>query len=210
MEFMKLKIRHRGCWSELTKNYPTVKMTALTTQRESDTCSTVLQITGESTEIRNLLLKLREHADIGDFLLKEISQEATIRLVCLCTPIIDLIQKFAYIKPDGVVYKDGFEYWEVMPFSKDSSKKLIEELKSYHDFEVIGVGKAEITSLTKRQKEIIRTAFELGYYDFPRKITLTHLSEKLNMSPPALSEILRTAHKKIVPYALDVLNTKDV
>jgi len=151
------------------------------------------------------LQELREHADIGDFQLKEISEEAKIRLVCLCTPIIDLIQKFAYIKPDGVVYKDGFEYWEVMPFSKDSSKELIEELKNHHDFEVIGVGKAETTSLTKRQKKIVRTAFELGYYDFPRKITLTQLSEKVNMSPSALSELLRNAHKKIVPYALDVL-----
>jgi len=205
MEFVKLKIRHEGCWSELTKNYSTVKMTAMTTQRESDTCSTILQITGEPTEIRGLLQELREHADIGDFQLKEISKEAKVRLVCLCTPIIDLIQKFAYIKPDSVEYKDGFECWEVMPFSKDSSKELIEELRNHHEFEIIGVGKAEITFLTKRQKEIVQTAFELGYYDFPRKITLTQLSEKLNMSPSALSEILRTAHKKIVPYALDSL-----
>ena len=80
-----------------------------------------------------------------------------------------------------------------------------ELLKSHHDFEVIGVGKAEITFLTKRQREIVQTAFELGYYDFPRKITLTQLSEKMNMSPSALSEILRTAHKKIVPYALESL-----
>ncbi|MFX1519753.1 MAG: helix-turn-helix domain-containing protein [Promethearchaeota archaeon] len=196
---MTLKIRHKGCWSELTKNYPTVIMSAITTQRESDTCSTILRITGEPAEIRNLLQELRKHSDVGDFQLKEISKEATIRLVCLCTPIIDLIQKAAYIKPDGVAYKNGFEYWEVMPFSKDSSKELIEELKSYHAFEVIGVGvgKVDITSLTKKQKEVIRTAFELGYYDFPRRITLTQLSEKLNMSPSTLSEILRTAHKKM-------------
>jgi hypothetical protein len=203
MEFVKLKIKHEGCWSELTKNYSTVKMIAKTTQRESDTCSTILQITGDSTEIRGLLQELREHTDIGDFQLKEISKEAIIRIVCLCTPIIDLIQKFAYIKPDSVVYKDGFEYWEVIPFSKNSSKELIEEVKIHHNFEVIGVGKSEITSLTKKQKEIVQIAFELGYYGFPRKITLTQLSEKLNMSPSTLSELLRTAHKKIVSHALD-------
>jgi len=56
MEFVKLKIRHEGCWSELTKNYSTVKMIAMTTQRESDTCSTILQITGDPTEIRGLLI----------------------------------------------------------------------------------------------------------------------------------------------------------
>jgi len=109
-EFVKLKIRHKGRWPELTKNYSKAKMIVITTQRESDTCSTILQTTGEPTEIRGLLQELREHADIGDFQLKEISKEAIIRLVCLCTPIIDLIQKFAYIKPDSVKYKDGFEY----------------------------------------------------------------------------------------------------
>ena len=205
MEFLKLKIRHRGCWSKLTKSYPTVTMSAITTQRESDTCSTILRITGESVEIRNLLQELRKHSDIGGFQLKEISKEATIRLVCLCTPIIDLIQKFAYIKPDGVAYRNGFEFWEVIPFSKDSGKGLLKELKSHHEFEIIKVGKRDIETLTERQKEVIRTAFELGYYDFPRKITLTQLSEKLNMSPSALSELLRTAHKKIVPHALDSL-----
>jgi predicted DNA binding protein len=51
---------------------------------------------------------------------------------------------------------------------------------------------------TARQEEILRVALDLGYFEFPKKIRLEELSEKLNITPGTLSEILRRAEKNIL------------
>ena len=54
------------------------------------------------------------------------------------------------------------------------------------------------TMLTQRQEEIVRFAFERGYYDFPKKITIRKLAKAFDVSPSTLTEILQRGEKKIV------------
>jgi hypothetical protein len=59
-------------------------------------------------------------------------------------------------------------------------------------------------TLTERQKEIMATAVAQGYFEFPRKISLTGLSEQVGVKPSTLSEILRSAERRIMANALGV------
>jgi predicted DNA binding protein len=59
-------------------------------------------------------------------------------------------------------------------------------------------------TLTSRQKEIMATAMARGYFDFPRKISLTGLSQLVGVKPSTLSEILRSAERRIMANALGV------
>jgi len=59
-------------------------------------------------------------------------------------------------------------------------------------------------TLTTRQKEIMATAMVKGYFDFPRKISLTGLSQVVGVKPSTLSEILRSAERRIMQNAIDV------
>ncbi|MHA1341426.1 MAG: helix-turn-helix domain-containing protein [Promethearchaeota archaeon] len=52
--------------------------------------------------------------------------------------------------------------------------------------------------LTARQLEIYLKAKEAGYYDSPRKITLTELAEKIGMAKSSISSILQRIHKKLL------------
>ncbi|MCA9460345.1 MAG: helix-turn-helix domain-containing protein [Nanoarchaeota archaeon] len=52
--------------------------------------------------------------------------------------------------------------------------------------------------LTLKQKEILETAYMLGYFSYPRKISLTELSIHLKISKSTLSENLRVAENKIM------------
>jgi predicted DNA binding protein len=52
--------------------------------------------------------------------------------------------------------------------------------------------------LTSKQEKIIKIAFEKGYYDYPKGITLRELSKILNISFSILNEILRRGQKKII------------
>ncbi|HYB76074.1 MAG TPA: helix-turn-helix domain-containing protein [Nitrososphaerales archaeon] len=59
-------------------------------------------------------------------------------------------------------------------------------------------------TLTGRQKEIIATAVGKGYFEFPRKISLTNLSQLVGVKPSTLSEILRSAERRIMENAVGV------
>ena len=52
--------------------------------------------------------------------------------------------------------------------------------------------------LTTRQLGILKSAMEMGFYDFPRRISLTELAERIGIKPSTLSEILRAAEKNIL------------
>ncbi|APX96230.1 helix-turn-helix domain-containing protein [Natronorubrum daqingense] len=58
------------------------------------------------------------------------------------------------------------------------------------------------TPLTQTQYETICTAYDLGYFDIPREITLKELASELDVSHQALSERLRRCHAALVSAEL--------
>ena len=58
--------------------------------------------------------------------------------------------------------------------------------------------------LTGRQREILSTAVTNGYFEFPRRISMTSLSQLVGVKPSTLSEILRSAERKVMSGASDV------
>ena len=59
-------------------------------------------------------------------------------------------------------------------------------------------------ALTARQTEIITTAVAQGYFEFPRRISLTRLSGLLGVKPSTLSEVLRSAERRILADSVGI------
>jgi DNA-binding CsgD family transcriptional regulator len=57
--------------------------------------------------------------------------------------------------------------------------------------------------LTDRQREVLTTAYEAGYYTWPRGITGEELAEELGISAPTLHQHLRHAEQKLVAMVFD-------
>lgn len=57
--------------------------------------------------------------------------------------------------------------------------------------------------LTESQHVSLTKAKELGYYDVPRRISLSELSDELDISHQALSERLRRGHANLIDRTLD-------
>lgn len=63
----------------------------------------------------------------------------------------------------------------------------------------------QITSeqlLTDRQRRVIETAIEGGYYDTPRECSLTELADELGIAKSTCSETLHRAEEKIIKRAV--------
>lgn len=90
--------------------------------------------------------------------------------------------------------------WEVLVRRSEDLKQLVSTIEKGG----IGVKITRISevnhgeSLTSRQKEILLAAISNGYFDFPRKTSLSELSEKVGVKPSTLSEILRSAERRIM------------
>jgi predicted DNA binding protein len=60
-----------------------------------------------------------------------------------------------------------------------------------------------LASLTDRQREVLRVAARLGYYDVPRSATHDEVAESLGCAPSTASEHLRKIESKIVDTLVD-------
>ena len=59
------------------------------------------------------------------------------------------------------------------------------------------------TKITERQEEILWKAYSLGYFKYPREITLTNLAKLLKISKATLSQTLRIVENKAIKILLE-------
>lgn len=52
--------------------------------------------------------------------------------------------------------------------------------------------------LTKREREVVHTAYRHGYFDPERGISMTEVANMMNVSTPSLSDVLRRGTKKMI------------
>ena len=55
-----------------------------------------------------------------------------------------------------------------------------------------------LNRLTEKQREVIMTAYKMGYYDIPRKITSEELAERLGLVGSTVVEHLRKAEQRLM------------
>ncbi len=90
--------------------------------------------------------------------------------------------------------------WTLVLSDKDVLKSIFDRLKA----KGVSVDLVKLTkiddkeSLTERQDKIAHVAFERGYFDYPKRISLRELARMFDVSPSTLSEILRKGQRKIV------------
>ena len=61
---------------------------------------------------------------------------------------------------------------------------------------------SEAGMLTPRQREVLRSAMGLGYFEVPRKISLTALADRLGVAKSTLSALLAVIERKVLHEAM--------
>lgn len=101
---------------------------------------------------------------------------------------------------DATATEGGGLEWRLLAPRRSSIESLVTTLKNRGiavELRSIKTVKGS-GSLTDRQARVLSLAYELGYFEFPKKINLTDLAKKLGVSKAALSETLRTGEEKIL------------
>ncbi len=109
-----------------------------------------------------------------------------------------------FISP--VLQKDGFEYWEIGSWERKTLLKFYNDVKTFGDIKMLKL-RREVPSfivhqalpkLTMRQEEALHLAQDLGYYEYPRKISVEELAKRLKVPRTTFQAHLRKAEKKMM------------
>ena len=102
---------------------------------------------------------------------------------------------------------DGVATWELTTSSARLSAlgRRLEESDIGYDIEYIHDDPSDPGDalLTDRQREIVMTAAEQGYYDTPRQTTLTEVSASMDISKATGSDVLHRAEGKVLKWFIE-------
>lgn len=120
--------------------------------------------------------------------------------------------KLIFVKP-VINHSNGFEYWELGAWEKQTLIDFMEKLKKHMDyFEILKIEKTKLVDvyfpqillqLSEKQKHAIEYAYKRGYYSYPKKVDLHQLAKELKVSVPTLQEHLRKAEIKLLPFIIE-------
>ncbi len=96
--------------------------------------------------------------------------------------------------------ENGTIQWNVLAPNAAALGDLVEKIKALGgDVKVEKVSMLRTASeLTIAQERVLQLAFELGYYDIPKRTNLERLAKRLEISKATLDVMLRRAQRKLV------------
>jgi len=183
----------------LSKKYPDTTFEVLSIlPTEQMIGNALFKISGSNLE--QILKEIKTHPSSIELYLISDAPNSKIVNVKTNDPwlLISLIKSEVILKMP-VIIKNGVAKWEILaPHEKITRFNQLLKEKGIR-FELKSLGKyKEETKFTERQSEVLDLAVKLGYYEIPRKITLTELAERLNLAKSTLSGILRRIDKKLI------------
>lgn len=143
-------------------------------------------------------------------ILDELDDRALVRIHWedIETPVLELIEESGGWIAGATGTADGWSFTLRFPqqealsrfYDRCQQRGIALELRGINE---TGFQKADETyGLTPAQRETVLTAFEAGYFDIPRQVTIAYLAEQLGVSDQAVSERLRRGLAKFLTATL--------
>lgn len=202
MPRVRLKVGPMPDMMTLAEEFPDISLRFLANYpKDEDVCS-VLEVRTDETE------RFKETMKYWDTETVEIlhSDDETVVVMLEGEPPEGYFvsEDIGYHPTSPVVARDGYLFIEfVMPESKMGDLwQSLDERDVNYDVLSITEGYDVVDSLTARQREILTVAIERGYYDNPRKCSLTDLADELNVNKSVISGVLHRAEGEIIKDAI--------
>ncbi|HYA10671.1 MAG TPA: helix-turn-helix domain-containing protein [Thermoplasmata archaeon] len=138
--------------------------------------------------------------------LAESGEGGLYRVVQRMNPVVHLYRRLRLPLRFPLVIGGGVITWEVM--AKKSELDAILAFFRERKLEVTissvrrGLGPAQASVLTPRQRDLLTAAMRTGYFAVPRRITLTELAREVGRSKSSVSEALAHIERRLLEGSL--------
>ncbi len=163
----------------------------------------LIEIRGKEEEVQEIPKALEENPFVCKIQLSKVGKGSILGAIEVnqCS-ICRAIQGTDCFLTHGVTTEDGSLLLKIMAGERKSLRDFVSKLEEDGcDIKIISLRDPEKEDLlTERQEEILRTAYEMGYFEYPKKVNIKTLADRLGMSVSTLSEMLRKSEKKVLEY----------
>ncbi|TFF98041.1 MAG: hypothetical protein EU547_02685 [Promethearchaeota archaeon] len=195
---LKIEVPKTKWLSKFNEKYPNLKFHILSKfLLDEDTGNTLLKVYG--VRIEQFLKELHTIPKHPSFQILYNDKNLAILNVKINDPWVlialiktELLIEYPIKVEEGFLFIESFAKRTVL----DQFLEVLENKKIHYQIESIGYFHRR-TLLTEKQKKVLTLAFNRGYFEIPRKITLKSLAKKLEVSRSALSEMFRRIFKKL-------------
>ena len=185
--------------ADVSRKYPEATFEVLTALPEDERGFGLLRFRSDS--VAAILADIRSHGTIEDVsVIQETTSAATIQIVT-SKPMLLVAAKRSGIPIEMPVrINDGTATVDVSA-DHDRLSELGTQLSSMGiDFEVDYIQQRLQPDqlLTDRQRELLQLAVSMGYYDTPRRCTLTELADEIGLAKSTCSETLHRVEEVVM------------
>jgi len=166
-----------------------------------------VDVTSEATEAAELRRSVRSSRDVVDTDLADVGSKRVMGVVTsrgckVCTELMEA-DSVSFISA-AVTEKDCSMAYKLF-LTREGVPRLLHNLsKARIDYRLREISSAHPRAeLTERQRSVLKSAWELGLYDYPRRITNDELAARIGVGSGTLSEILKRAEKKVIGSYFD-------
>lgn len=202
-----LKIRMPDNWvKDVGKKYPTpIKFLKCMPYGDSGGRG-LIEIDGAEDKINDIIEEIKDHPDVCRVDISPLKNGGILGSIVTnrCVACKAITGSDCFLTSASSLC-DGRVEWKLITGGEGSLADLVDKLEAF-GCEVELRSTTHLTKktlLTSRQEEIVKAAFEKGYYDFPKKITIKELAKIFNISPSTLNEILQRGEKKVMRWYLN-------
>ncbi|UCG03374.1 MAG: helix-turn-helix domain-containing protein [Candidatus Heimdallarchaeota archaeon] len=217
-----VKVIHDCPFSRLSNKFPMVEVLHWCNSHYD-----VLELRGTKDKVTHAISEV--HTNLGSIIKKSLDQNHVQMVIkqCECDyePFSVILDTHKCIQLPPVKYLAGEEVVKLL-ITLDDLKLVTDELKEKDPeakIEILNLAPVkEIdnpkfhllyldelrTDLTVKQLHALTKAFNQGYYELPRNVSIDSLSEEMAIKPRTFQEHLRKAERKIMKKIVPVLNFK--
>jgi predicted DNA binding protein len=215
---IQFSVYHHGCpATELTERFPDVSAKVLSTNVYDKKAAVVMWAgSARGKETGRFLRFWKDHAAVNTFRVSaRKAHEAVfdVRMTSGTRWVTGIVVEHEGIFSTPVPVRNGLETWSVILPDRRLARSLVSELDTVgtvnvHKIKTLDIGRlltsAPMTQpdLTPRQMQVLREAFEAGYFESPRRIGSRELAARIGLAQATILEHLRKAQAKLTEAAL--------
>lgn len=198
------KIKHKNCAeTEFSTKFPQYHITVIDIQSKSlEEKQYFYYISGKKEKFDLLLQFLKRSKKYKQVEEMERLEDTLLLLVTLeqKSYIQNIIQQYNGFFIDLHTAHEGWEYWHVGVIDKKNIAFIKEQLLTAGEVKTLYIGEVDFaqTLLSKQQKKIFLYAYELGYYEVPRKTTIVRMAAAFKLNQATVGEHLQKAENKVI------------
>ncbi|ARM76995.1 bacterio-opsin activator [Acidianus manzaensis] len=206
------RIKHEGCWSELTSNNKFEAITLIARPNKDKRFILAYdEVKLNNYNLKNFIRDLKGNNRVKEiFKIRIINNKRNIYRLLLKEDYENMVRgildKYTLFDIKDLILNGEERIVLVLPSSEiielkkdfENIGKLIKFTYKYINIdELLTDSLLTIFNLTKREHESFKLAYKSGFYDLPKNITLEELASYMKISKPTMEDYIRKAERKI-------------